>query len=137
MKMRIKYFDNATKLQKIEKGNWIDVYANKDVFEWVKGLIAMRKSHPAFRMSRADDVRKALRFHEHSNGLISFTLDGTISKDSWKKIFIAFNGTAQPKKPEIPTGKWRIFATNNALSKGRLTLSPTLAPYSALILFER
>lgn len=32
MKMRIKYFDNATKLQKIEKGNWIDVYANKDVF---------------------------------------------------------------------------------------------------------
>lgn len=117
--------------------DWNLKHVNKDVFEWVKGLIALRKAHPAFRMTSADDVRKALRFHEHSNGLISFTLDGTISKDSWKKIFIAFNGTAQPKKPEIPTGKWRIFATNNALSKGRLTLSPTLAPYSALILFER
>ena len=32
MKIRIKYFDGATKLQKISKGNWIDVYANKDVF---------------------------------------------------------------------------------------------------------
>ncbi|MBD7912765.1 MULTISPECIES: deoxyuridine 5'-triphosphate nucleotidohydrolase [Clostridium] len=32
MKIRIKYFENATKLKKIEKGNWIDVYANKEVF---------------------------------------------------------------------------------------------------------
>ena len=32
MKIRIKYFEEATKLKKIAKGNWIDVYANKDVF---------------------------------------------------------------------------------------------------------
>lgn len=32
MKIRIKYFEGATKLEKITKGNWIDVYANKDVF---------------------------------------------------------------------------------------------------------
>ncbi|MGL5615084.1 MAG: dUTP diphosphatase [Sarcina sp.] len=32
MKIRIKYFDEAKKLEKISKGNWIDVYANKDIF---------------------------------------------------------------------------------------------------------
>lgn len=32
LKMRIKYFEGATKLKKIAKGNWIDVYARKDVF---------------------------------------------------------------------------------------------------------
>ena len=32
MKLRIKYFEGATKLKKISKGNWIDVYANADVF---------------------------------------------------------------------------------------------------------
>ncbi|MDK0980281.1 dUTP diphosphatase [Clostridium perfringens] len=32
MIIRIKYFDKATKLKKMTKGNWIDVYANKDVF---------------------------------------------------------------------------------------------------------
>ena len=32
MKVRIKYFDGATKLEKIAKGNWIDVYARKDIF---------------------------------------------------------------------------------------------------------
>lgn len=32
MKMRIKYFDGATKLQKISVGNWIDCYAREDIF---------------------------------------------------------------------------------------------------------
>lgn len=32
MKIKVKYFDGATKLKKIEKGNWIDCYANKDIF---------------------------------------------------------------------------------------------------------
>lgn len=32
MIIRIKYFENATKLNKISKGDWIDVYANKDMF---------------------------------------------------------------------------------------------------------
>lgn len=32
MQIRIKYFDGAKKLEKISKGNWIDVYANKDIF---------------------------------------------------------------------------------------------------------
>ncbi len=32
MNIRIKYFKGATKLKKISKGNWIDVYANDDVF---------------------------------------------------------------------------------------------------------
>lgn len=32
MKIRIKYFDNAKKLEMIEKGNWCDLYANKDIF---------------------------------------------------------------------------------------------------------
>ena len=32
MVIRIKYFDGAIRLKKISKGNWIDVYSNKDIF---------------------------------------------------------------------------------------------------------
>ena len=32
MEIKIKYFEGARKLEQIEKGNWIDVYANEDVF---------------------------------------------------------------------------------------------------------
>lgn len=31
-KLRIKYFEGATKLKKMAKGNWVDVYSRKDVF---------------------------------------------------------------------------------------------------------
>ena len=32
MKIKIKYFENAKELNIIEKGNWCDLYANKDMF---------------------------------------------------------------------------------------------------------
>ena len=32
MNIRIKYFEDAVRLNKIAKGNWIDVYANKEMF---------------------------------------------------------------------------------------------------------
>ena len=32
MKIRVKYLDGATRMNKIVKGNWIDVYAYKDTF---------------------------------------------------------------------------------------------------------
>ena len=32
MKLRVKYLDGAKKMEKITKGNWIDVYAYEDVF---------------------------------------------------------------------------------------------------------
>ena len=32
MKIKIKYFDNAKELNMIEKGNWCDLYANKNMF---------------------------------------------------------------------------------------------------------
>ena len=32
MKIKIKYFNNAKKLEKISKGDWIDVYANESMY---------------------------------------------------------------------------------------------------------
>lgn len=43
MKIKIKYFDNAKELNMIEKGNWCDLYANKDMFipEGEKAMIPL------------------------------------------------------------------------------------------------
>ena len=32
MKLRVKYLQDATRMNKITKGNWIDVYAYQDTF---------------------------------------------------------------------------------------------------------
>ena len=39
MKIRIKYFEGATKLKKIAKGNWIDVYSSKEAIAVIEDLI--------------------------------------------------------------------------------------------------
>ena len=41
--IRIKYFDDAKKLEKISKGDWIDLYANKEMFipEGEKAMIPL------------------------------------------------------------------------------------------------
>lgn len=59
-----------------------------------KGLIALRKSHPAFRMGDADMVRKHLEFIpvEGSN-LIAYRLKDHANGDSWQEIIVALNAT--------------------------------------------
>ena len=44
MKIRVKYFEGAIKLKKIEKGNWIDVYANKELPKGWEGHLGPRSS---------------------------------------------------------------------------------------------
>lgn len=55
--------------------DWKNKTAHKDVFEYVKGLIAMRKAHPAFRMGDADMVRRQLEFLPVENtNVVAFIL---------------------------------------------------------------
>src|SRR4029079_17350021 len=47
---------------------------NKDVFDYVKGLISMRKEHPAFRMMTAKAISTAIRFRDKlPAGVIIYT----------------------------------------------------------------
>lgn len=55
--------------------DWKNKTVHKDVFEYVKGLIAMRKAHPAFRMGDADMVRRQLEFLPVKNtNVVAFIL---------------------------------------------------------------
>ena len=80
-------------------------------------------------------VRNILHFIDTTDGLISYVLDGKKVGDSWKKIYVAFNGTSNIKKLQLPKGNWRSFVQNNQLTSS-ITLPSTIDPFSAIILFE-
>jgi pullulanase len=115
--------------------DWNLKHHNKDVYEWVKELILMRKTHPAFQLQTGEMVRNILHFIDTTDGLISYVLDGKKVGDSWKKIYVAFNGTSNIKKLQLPKGNWRSFVQNNQLTSS-ITLPSTIEPFSAFILFE-
>jgi pullulanase len=67
-------------------------------------LIQMRREHPAFRMTTAEQISRYLHFETAPAGCIAYTLNGAAVGDSWKSIYIAFNGTGSPQTLTLAAG---------------------------------
>ena len=121
--------------------NWKNKTAYKDVFDYVKGLIAMRKAHPAFRMGDADMVRRQMEFLpvEGSN-LVAFILKDKANGDSWKNIIVAFNSRLQPARLAIPEGRYTVVCKDgkiNTAGLGQVSGGEVLIPArSAMIIHQ-
>jgi pullulanase len=115
--------------------NAIDWSRKKQYHEtvaYVKALINMRKAHPAFRMTTAHDIANHLQFDDTAPaGTVIYTLDGKAVGDSWKKIYVAFNGTGNDLELSLPPGEWQeVLPTIK--SNSRIT-STIISKYSAFI----
>ena len=110
---------------------------NKDVFDYVKALIKMRKEHPAFRMRTTKEIAANLVFLEKlPAGLISYTINGESVKDSWKKIKIYFNGTGISQTMQLDKKNWNPFLSNNKITTNQGNVnSLKLLPFSCTILY--
>ena len=101
---------------------WSNKKKYKDVFDYYKGLIALRKDHPAFRMPSTEMIRQHLNFLETSDPLlIMYELNDHANGDSWKDILVIFNGDAAPKTVTLPEGKWEIVANENEIKEDGVT----------------
>lgn len=123
--------------------DWNNKTKYHDQFEYYKGLTALRKAHPAFRMTSADDIARHLVFDKIDSAktpnLISYSLRDHANGDSWNEIKLVFNGASEPQTVNIKKGDWKIVAKDGKISpaEGLGTTKGgkiTLAPYSALIL---
>jgi len=114
---------------------WDEKTKHKDVVDYVKGLIALRKAHPAFRMTSAAAIATNLHFLETGPGLIAYTLNGSAVKDQWKKILVCFNGNAEQKTLPLQ-GVWQVAVKNNEFQKGSVKGELIMAPNSCTILFQ-
>ncbi|MEM7038834.1 MAG: alpha-1,6-glucosidase domain-containing protein, partial [Bacteroidota bacterium] len=76
-------------------------------YEYYRGLIAIRKSHPAFRMESAEAISKNLKFIEVDRpGAVVYELNGAAVGDDWKRIIVAFNGKPAAMPIDLPNGRW-------------------------------
>jgi pullulanase len=112
---------------------------NADIYNYYRQLIALRKGHPAFRMTSAEDVAKHLVFDNvNESGLVSYSLKDNANGDSWKEIKVIFNGSNEAKTVKVPSGKWLIVAQDGQLNAEGMGYTKggklEVAPCSALIL---
>jgi pullulanase len=141
--LRSKFGDHNsyTSPDNVNKIRWENASRFHEVFDYYAGLIQLRKEHPAFRMNTKEDIEKNLEVISAEDLGVSFALKGTASGDSWRNIFVAYNGSNTPKEFPLPvsTSAWRQVVDNRRAGVKTLaefTGSVTLPPVSMTVLHD-
>ena len=119
--------------------DWNQKKDNKELFDYYRNLIALRKEHPAFRMTSAKDIAKNIVFDNVKEpNLISYSIKNNANGDSFKEIKLVFNGSDKAQKVKINKADWTVIAQDGKLNKDGLGKSNggeiIVAPRTALIL---
>ena len=97
--------------------DWNNLKKYPQVFAYYKGLIQMRKAHPAFRLGSAELVRKHLEFLPTQDCLVAFRLKNHAGGDKWNTIYVVLNGSTNLQSINIPKGKYTIVANNGVINE--------------------
>ncbi len=119
--------------------DWSLKSKNKEVFEYVKALIKIRKEHPAFRMVSAKAIRSNIHFlNNMPEGLISYTINGKQAGDSWNKIQFYFNRTSISQNIILSSKYWKAKVFNNSYQEtnNEVLSNIDLKPFSCTILYQ-
>lgn len=126
----------------INRIDWSLKAKNREVFDFIRGLITLRKAHPAFRIPTVEGLQQWLRFMDTGDsGVIAYTLGEYANNDEWKEILVAYNGNRHEVEIGIPEGEWNVVCRNGQIDpegKDRLPGgSVKIAASSALILYRQ
>ncbi len=90
--------DAVNQLDWYRKGDFLGLY------EYYKGLIALRKKYPGFRLRK--NVRERLQFlPTKQDGLIAYTIEGT------PKMAVVLNPYTSAKSVTLPCSGWDVLVT--------------------------
>lgn len=92
--------------------DWSLKTRRKDLFEFYRGMIALRKAHPAFRMTDKAAVNRSLDFmRDVPANVVAYTLRDHANGDTWKDILVVYNGNRDARELKMP-GRWAIVAND-------------------------
>ena len=92
---------------------WATRKANISTVNYYKGLIALRKAHPAFKMTTTEQVKSNLKFSTSPDGTIVYTLNGAAVKDKAATIVVVHNANVGEQSISLPKGgSWSVLVDN-------------------------
>ncbi|MFT7057446.1 MAG: pullulanase, partial [Roseivirga sp.] len=111
----------------------------KPVFDYYKGIIALRKNHPAFRMMSNAAIQEHLEFIDtEDENVIAYKLKDNANGDEWKEILVLLNGSHLNKTTNIPKNAYSLVADGNQVNENGIRNYNngviTIPAYTAFIL---
>ncbi|MBF9237737.1 type I pullulanase [Hymenobacter sp. BT683] len=88
------------------------------VYDFYRKLIALRRAHPAFRLSTTEKVQQHLEFLPNvPAGAIAYRLKDHAGGDAWQNIVVIFNGNRTAVNVPIPAGKYTVVLSGEQVSE--------------------
>ena len=98
--------------------DWKRKTEHADVFAYYKGLIQLRKNHPAFRLGDAGLVREHLEFLSvEGSNVVAYRLKGHAGGDTWGNIYVVLNARKETAKVSVPEGKYTVVCKDGFISE--------------------
>ena len=88
---------------------WSTKASNLTTYKYFQGLIALRRAHPAFRMTTTAQVIKSLKFYAEPNNVLMYSLAGKAVGDKVASFVVIHNPNTNVQMIKLPkAGKWSI-----------------------------
>lgn len=117
---------------------WDNIHEYPDMIAYYKGLMALRKAHPVFRMQSEVEMTQNLCFlSDTPENVVAYLLKGKGADDTPENILVIFNGNDEEILYNLPEGKWKILVddkTAGADGKKIISAKADVEPLSALVL---
>ncbi|MGQ8872509.1 type I pullulanase [Paenibacillus sp. TSA_86.1] len=90
--------------------HWDHKQRFQPVFDYYRGLIRMRREHPAFRMRTGEAIEQHVRLLQKEKGLLAYELQGATADvdDAWQRIMVIYNASRESHVVSIPSGTWEV-----------------------------
>lgn len=117
---------------------WDNIHEYPDMIAYYKGLMALRKAHPVFRMQSEAEMTQNLCFlSDTPENVVAYLLKGKGADNTPENILVIFNGNDEEILYNLPEGKWKILVddkTAGADGKKNISEKTDVEPLSALVL---
>jgi hypothetical protein len=131
----------------VNKLDWARRVEFDHVVEYYKGLIALRKARPEFRLTTAAEIQQNLTTMSGLEaGVIGYTLADVTPEDDWGRILVIHNPNGAATSVPLPEGQWALVVDGDTagvedlatyLSPASIPLDINVAGRSTAVLYQQ
>lgn len=98
----------------VNKIYWNTKKENKDIFDYYRELVSLRKNHNVFNIGSKEKINKYLKFIDENKfskigNLVAYTIECDDIDKYWSKVLVAFNGSNMDKYIELDDKGWEVI----------------------------
>ncbi|MCC7391396.1 type I pullulanase, partial [Candidatus Sumerlaeota bacterium] len=98
----------------INRIEWERKQRFEGLFLYIRGMIALRRAHPLFRLATRGEVESRLRWRDDlcaSPHSLVFEINGEgLAGETWKQALVVINPDGRDVQFNLPAGDWQVYA---------------------------